>query len=151
MHTQSKYNKQGETVLVEEVENIEGSHWPTCLLQWDRRREGKTIEENDDVEEGLSNTEQQCGLYQELDLGTVEERQHSCLTKKDSTAKDKAGRGEYSRRNDTMCTMYIWWSVNKMDHIYTLCVVCVECTSTKLYIYIAYCINYVLALYTLRV
>ena len=34
------------------------------------------------MEEGLSNTEQQCGLYQELDLGTVEERQHSCLNKR---------------------------------------------------------------------
>ena len=45
------------------------------------------------MEEGLSNTEQQCRLYQELDLGTVEERQHSCLNKKDSTAKDKANKG----------------------------------------------------------
>ena len=73
-----------------------------------RGREGKTIEElYDDVEEGPSKTERQCGLYQELDLGTVEERQYNCLTKKDSSAKDKAGRGEYSRRNDTMYTMYI--------------------------------------------
>ena len=49
--------------------------------------EGKTIEElNDNVKEGLSNTEQPWGLFQELGLGTVEERQYNCLNKKDSTA-----------------------------------------------------------------
>ena len=58
------------------------------------RREEKTIEElYDDVQEGLSNTEQPWGLYQELDLGTVEERHYSCLNKKDSTAKDKDNKG----------------------------------------------------------
>ena len=66
--------------------------WPTYLLQRDRRKEKKTIEELfDDVEEGPSNTEWQWGLYEELDLGTMEERQYNCLNKKDSAAKDKAG------------------------------------------------------------
>ena len=60
------------------------------------------------MEEGPSNTKQQWRLFQELGLGTVEERQYNCLNKKDSSAKDKAGRGEYSRRNDTMYTMYIY-------------------------------------------
>ncbi len=88
-----------------------------------RRREEKTIEELfDDVEEGPSNTEQPWGLYEELDLGTVRERQYN---KKDSAAKDKAGKGEYSTRNDTMCT----WTTSTHSVWY----ISVECTSTKLY------------------
>ena len=47
------------------------------------------------MEEGPSNTELPWGHYQELDLGTVEKRQNNCLNKKDSSAKDKADRGEH--------------------------------------------------------
>ena len=103
---------------MEEVdEEREGSHWPTCLLQRDTRREEKTIEElYDDAEEGLSNTELYTmgGITRSWTWGAVEERQYNCLNKKDSSAKDKVGRGEYSRRNDTMYTMYICeWVPNR--------------------------------------
>ena len=55
--------------------------------------EGETTEDiYEEMEEGTSNTEQQWGLYEEMDMGRMEERQYECINEAHTAATHKAGK-----------------------------------------------------------